>query len=305
VGGAGLTPARSGTEFSIRSGRLVHFHRGTEHSVHIGLIGLGAIGQQVAAGIASGAAGPDVELTGVLTRGRSNSITDAGREQLRSGRHVPREQLRSGTHVAREQLRLVTDLSSLLATGPHLVVEAASADAVVAYAEPILASGASLVVASSAALVESAFRARLEELCRLHNVRVYVPAGALIGLDALSAAAAGELEAVSLCVVEPLRGCEARRVIFQGSAVEAARQFPGRLNIAATAALALGAFDASVTLIECPPDDRHEIVLSARGAFGEFTASLWPDVRADRLRHIVALSLLARVRRMQADLQIG
>ncbi|MBV9898402.1 MAG: hypothetical protein JO020_29965, partial [Chloroflexi bacterium] len=45
--------------------------------------------------------------------------------------------------------------------------------------------------------------------------------------------------------------------------------------------------------------------LSARGAFGDFTASLWPDIRADRLSHFVALSLLAALRRFQERLQIG
>jgi aspartate dehydrogenase len=238
-----------------------------ERGVRVGLIGLGAIGRQVAEGVGSGAAGPDVELTAVLTRRSAN-------------------------------------LQSFLASGPDVVVEAASAEAVVAYAEPILASGASLVVASSAALLDPALRARLEEVCCRNRAHVYVPAGALIGLDALSAAAVGGLSAVSLRVAEPRSACDVARAVFEGSAFEAAQKFPGRLNIAASVIMATGA-DASVTLVECPPDHRREITLSARGAFGEFTASMWPEIRADRLSHIVALSLLATLRRLGGRLLIG
>ncbi|MBV9898441.1 MAG: DUF108 domain-containing protein [Chloroflexi bacterium] len=263
--------------------------RRTEQILRVGLIGLGAIGQHVALGIASGAAGLDVELRAVLTRGTSR--VDGG-------------QLERTDQLRPARIPVFTDFSSFLATGPQVVVEAASAEAATAYADPILASGASLIIASSAALMDSAFRARLEEICRRSSVRVYVTAGALIGLDALSAAAAGELHRVSLRVVEPQRMCEVPRVVFEGSAVEGARRFPGRLNVAATVALATGG-DVSVTLLECPPDHRREITLSARGAFGDFTASLWPDIRADRLSHFVALSLLAALRRFQERLQIG
>ena len=93
-------------------------------------------------------------------------------------------------------------------------------------------------------------------------------------------------------------------MIFEGSAADAARRYPSRLNIAATIVLATRA-DASVTVVECPPDQRREITLSASGAFGEFTASMWPELRKDQLSHIVALSLLRALRRFQETLQIG
>ena len=231
--------------------------------MRVGLLGLGAIGQQVADGLGA----PDFEVVAVMTR-------------------QPR------VHPV-----AVTDANAFLAARPDVVVEAASASAVSAYGESILAAGVDLVVASSAALVDSALRARLEAACRVSGARVYVPAGALCGVDALAAAAVGGLEGVSLRVVEPGGG----HAVFDGSAVEGAHRFPSRLNVAATSALAIGA-DLPVILIG---GARREITLTAQGAFGEFTASMWPEPRKEQLSHIVALSVLATLRRLGQPLQIG
>jgi len=76
------------------------------------------------------------------------------------------------------------------------------------------------------------------------------------------------------------------------------------LNVAATAALAAGA-DLHVTLLQESSGVVREIELAARGAFGEFTACVRPRPQADRLSHIVALSLLATLRRLQQPIQIG
>jgi aspartate dehydrogenase len=201
-------------------------------TMRVGLIGLGAIGAQVVDGLTRGAAWADVELVAILTR-------------------QPR-----GLPMA------VTDLTAFLAAEPEVVVEAASAEAVTACAEPILTSGASMVVASSAALMDAEFRARLEAVCRASGVRLYVPFGALIGLDALAAAARGGLESVTLNVMEPRTVPGPPRVVFHGSAHDGARQFPGRLNVAATAALAIDG-DLSVTLTEVDSDQPREITLAA------------------------------------------
>jgi predicted dinucleotide-utilizing enzyme len=48
----------------------------------------------------------------------------------------------------------------------------------------------------------------------------------------------------------------------------------------------------------------HQLVLSARGAFGDFEATLRPTPRDDRLSHIVALSLLATLRRRRQSVTI-
>jgi len=130
--------------------------------MRVGLLGFGVIGQQVAEGLAA----TGVEVVAVLTR-------------------------RASGHPVG-----VPDIGAFLAARPEVVVEAASASAVSAYGESIVASGADLIVASAAALLDAALREGLEAACRASGVHVYVPAGALCGVDALAAAAVGGLDAV-------------------------------------------------------------------------------------------------------------
>jgi aspartate dehydrogenase len=286
-----------------------------------GLIGFGAIGRQVAEGIATGRGG-EVELCAILTRGshvlphRDDRIGLVSEEQSSESRASPSGAALPDAPMLSEAMPvapmltgeavpvapMVTDFAAFLARQPEVVVEAASADAVLAYAEPILQSGASLIVASSSALVDAAVRSRLEAACRQAGARVYVPAGALAGLDALTAAATAGVDAVALRVIEP--GASARQVLH-GSALEAAAALPDRLNVAATAALALKPGTDVTVRLEQAVGDVRSIELSARGAFGEFSARLQPRVRADQLSHIVALSLVAALRRLQQPLWIG
>jgi aspartate dehydrogenase len=241
--------------------------------VRVGLIGLGAIGRQVAAGIAAGVGG-DAVLVGVLVQ-----------------QTAPRQ---IGAPV-------FTNCAAFLDTRPEVVLEAAGPAAFTAYAEPIVTSGASLIAASGSALVDQALRTRLEAACLQHGTRIYLPAGAVGGLDALGAAAAGGLEDVSLRIVEP---GAAERVIFQGDALQGVATFPARLNSAAAVALLAGT-QVRLELSQRPAPSGREIELTARGAFGDLLVRLRPTPHADHLSHIVALSLLATLRRLQQPIVVG
>ena len=270
--------------------------------LRVGLIGLGAIGRQVAEGVALGRAG-EVELCAILTRRPrvAGTVSASPPGEPPRGTTAPR-----AGEVFRAPLPstapILTDFAAFLSFRPSIVVEAASAAALTTFAEPILQSGASLIVASSSALVDPALRSRLVAACHNKHARVYVPAGALGGLDALAAAAVAGLDAATLRVVEPGNG-SASHSVYRGSAVEAATAFPDRLNIAATAALAAGA-DVTVSLEQSVAAVRS-IELSASGPFGELFTRLVLEMRAEQLSHIVALSLLAALARLQQPFWIG
>ena len=134
-----------------------------------------------------------------------------------------------------------------------------------------------------------------------HGTRIYLPAGAVGGLDALAAAAAGGLEDVSLRIVEP---GDDERLIFRGDALEGVRQFPSRLNSAAAVTFVANR-DVRVELSQQPAERGREIELTARGAFGDLLVRMHPTPRPDRLSHIVALSLLASLRRLHQPIVVG
>lgn len=194
-----------------------------------------------------------------------------------------------------------TELDAFLATGPEVVLEAAGPVAFAAYAERIVTGGASLIAAGGSALADPTLRARLEAACVRHGTRIYLPAGAVGGLDALAAAAAGGLEDVSLRIVEP---GDDERLIFRGDALEAVRQFPSRLNTAAAVTF-VASRDVRVELSQQPAERGREIELTARGAFGDLLVRMHPTPHADRLCHIVALSLLASLRRLHQPIVVG
>jgi aspartate dehydrogenase len=200
-------------------------------------------------------------------------------------------------NAAREgALPVYTDLGAFLRVRPEVVLEAAGPAAFALHAEAIVATGATLISVSASALMDAQFRDRLESLCAQHGTRVYFPSGALGGLDALGAAAVGELTGVALTVTEP--GDPARQM-FSGVAVDGVREYPSRLNVAALTALLAA---RSVQLEFDQQSNTHALTLAAHGAFGDFACTLRPRPQADRLSHIVALSLLATLRQLRAPL---
>ena len=76
-----------------------------------------------------------------------------------------------------------------LADVADVVVDAAPAPALRELAEPALRAGRQLIVISVGALLQAG---DLIELARRHRAQIIVPSGALLGLDAVTAAAEGK-----------------------------------------------------------------------------------------------------------------
>lgn len=201
-----------------------------------------------------------------------------------------------------------------------LVVECAPAALLDDIARPMLEAGKSVMVLSVGALLP---RPELVELAKTKGGKIIVPTGALIGLDAVAAAAEGEIESVRMTTRKPpvgLKGApylerhgisldgltEARRV-FSGTAREAAEEFPANLNV--VAALSLAGIGPDRTMIDIWADPSvtrncHSIEVVADSA--SFSMSI-ENVPSDNPKtgRIVALSVLATLRKMNAPLRVG
>jgi|SRR5262245_26642358 len=201
-----------------------------------------------------------------------------------------------------------------------LAVECAPAALLEAICRPMLAAGKAVLVLSCGALLP---RDDLVALAEQQGGRIIVPTGALIGLDAVTAAAKGTIHSVRMTTRKPPNGLagapylvannisvdglnEAKRV-FSGTAREAARGFPANVNVAA--ALSLAGIGPDRTMIDIWADPAvtrncHSIEVDADSA--RFTMSI-ENVPSDNPKtgRIVALSTIAALGKLGAALRVG
>ena len=201
-----------------------------------------------------------------------------------------------------------------------LVVECAPAALLPEIATPFLRAGKAALVLSAGALLG---REELVELARAHGGRIIVPTGALLGLDAVLAAAEGEIHDVTMVTRKPVRGLvgapylvqhgidietirEPMR-IFSGTAREAAAGFPANLNVAV--ALSLAGIGPDRTKLEIWADpalqrNMHSIRVDSDSA--RFTMSI-ENIPSENPKtgRITALSVIACLRKLGAPLRVG
>ena len=202
-----------------------------------------------------------------------------------------------------------------------IVVEAAPAAAFLSIAEPAIAAGRIFVPASVGALL---VRMDLVLRARETGARIIVPTGALLGLDAVRAAAEGPVESVTLETRKPPAGLEGApylrqhgialaglaepRRVFAGTALAAAAGFPANVNVAAALALAgIGPVQTRVEIWADPTIDRniHTIRVEAEAARFTMTIENVPSAENPRTGRLTALSLLACLRGLVSVLKVG
>src|SRR6185437_16620128 len=132
-----------------------------------------------------------------------------------------------------------------------IVVEVAPAAVFEQIATAAIDAGRIFVPASVGALLP---RMHLVERARQAGARIIVPTGALLGLDAVRAAAEGQVDSVTMVTRKPppglagapyleqhgieVLGITEARCVFRGNALDAAAGFPANVNVAAALALA-------------------------------------------------------------------
>jgi aspartate dehydrogenase len=203
-----------------------------------------------------------------------------------------------------------------------IVVECAPAAHLRDLAEPTLAHSRTLVTLSCGALLDNF---DLVELAGAHGGRILVPTGALIGLDAVQAAALGGgihsvrmitrkppggLEGAPYLVENQIRvtGLDAAKLVFTGSAREAARGFPANVNVAAALALAgIGPDRTTIEIWADPAVDRniHRIEVEAEAASFSMQIQNVPSLENPRTGRLTPLSVIALLSKLSSPLAIG
>lgn len=195
-----------------------------------------------------------------------------------------------------ESIAVVDAVDALLAHKPDIVAECASQSAVSEFGEAVLAGGSDLMVASVGALADAELADRLQTAATANGVQIFAPAGAVGGMDALSAARTAGLTRVRYRSRKPpvaWRGspaeeaCDLEEVVepvvfYTGTAREAARDYTKNANVAATVALAGTGFEKTqVELCADPSISANVHDVTVEGAAGTFhfeiAAKPFPD----------------------------
>jgi len=163
----------------------------------------------------------------------------------------------------------------------------------------------------------------LVERAERTGARILVPTGALLGLDAVRAAAEGTIHSVRMITRKPPSGLEgapylvergislkelkAPTKVFDGTAREGARGFPANVNVAA--ALSLAGIGPDKTRLEIWADpalkrNTHRIEVDADTARFSMAIEGIPSENP-RTGCIVPLSVIAALRGLIAELKVG
>jgi aspartate dehydrogenase len=262
----------------------------------IAIAGLGEIGKTVARKLAQGI--PGLVLSAIVTRDRAKAQAWLDHEGI------------SCSLIALEALPDHADL----------VVECAPAAILDQICRPMLNAGKQVMVLSASALLP---RPDLIELARAKDGQIIVPTGALVGFDAVSAAAEGTIGSVQMVTRKPpnglagapylvangisLDGLNSALCVFKGSARDAAAAFPANVNV--VAALSLAGIGPDRTTIEIWADPAvtrncHQIRVESDSA--SFTMAI-ENVPSENPRtgRITALSVIAALRKLGSPLQVG
>ena len=211
-----------------------------------------------------------------------------------------------------------------LARRSDLVLEAASVKAALPVAKAVLGAGKPVVLMSTGAYL--LYGRELESLARKHRVKLYVPSGAISGVDGIrSARALGKITRIQITSRKPPRGFQGAPgltpqqrgalgslrkplVLYQGDVYGAIKAFPANVNVAATTAMASGSpKKLKVRVIADPAvkTNQHEILVE--GSFGRMilrTENV-PSPANPKTSALAIQAALALLERIAAPVEIG
>ncbi len=256
------------------------------------------------------------QIAQAIDSGRINAVLthvydqDSGRAESLVARLGTRPEIVQNAHL-------------LSSNRTDLVVEAASQDAVRDVALSVIQNRKDLMIMSVGALLDESVFEVLSDACREFKKTIYLPSGAIAGLDGLKAVR-DELEWITLTSTKhpkSLRGARffetsgtdidaitGPEVIFEGTAGEAVSQFPANINVAALLSLAAGDAPVTVKIIADPATARNTHRIDAGGKFGKMSLTVenMPDAANPKTSHLAVASAIEKLRIVCSEgIQLG
>jgi aspartate dehydrogenase len=265
--------------------------------IKIGIVGCGAIGEGVALFV-------DKKLKGKAVVSALAELDKKKAVRLKS-------KLKSSPKIL--------DIDSLIKS-VDLVIEVASQNAAEYILKKGIAAGKYIIILSMGALLRN--RALLKKAER-KGVKIYIPSGAICGVDGLRALSLGKIRKVSLVSSKPPKGflgvdylkkkgidpkkLRREKVIFQGTVSEAIKNFPKNINVAATLLFASNFSNVSVCIKADPKVKRntHRIEIDAKEARVSITIENVPSKRNPKTSTLTILSAQDLLNRIFSSFKIG
>lgn len=216
-------------------------------------------------------------------------------------------------HLERFGVALYTDLDAFLDSNIDLVVETATVEAV-REKIPTVLTKKDVILISIGALVDDAFLQELQKIASHNERSIYLPSGAIGGLDLLqNAHALGGVDFVRLKTRKPAHTLtdeplQQEKVMFSGSAREAIEIFPKNINVAIVLSLAgIGMDRTKVEVIADPLAKENTHSIRIEGDFGTAALSVVnePLPSNPRTSYLAAMSVLQMCMRPANLVQIG
>jgi aspartate dehydrogenase len=262
----------------------------------IGIVGCGAIGRALLKAVESGRL--SVRIAGVTSRTEKSA-----RGFLSSLRNPP-------PYLELRELIGASDL----------IMEAAGGSVVPELAEKVFAEGKELMVISAGALLD---HPEIIEESRRTGCRLYVPSGAIAGLDGIKSACVGQITHVTMTTRKPPNGLEGapylvhkgisladlaeEKEVFSGNAREACKGFPANVNVSAAVSLAgIGPDKTRIRIVAVPGLQRNCHDIEIEGEFGRLHVHI-ENVPSENPRtgKLTALSIIRSVQDVVDPVRIG
>jgi aspartate dehydrogenase len=188
-------------------------------------------------------------------------------------------------------VKIVSNIDEMLTANPGVIVEAAGQGAVYEYYAKLTASSAELIFMSTGALLDLQL-----------TPKVHFPAGAIGGLDAISAATNAGINEITLTTRKNPKALNKTNtqetIIYEGTAEEAAKLFPREMNVAATLALTVKPTKVQVRVISDPKITRNTHEIAVKWNYGEMQLKFANQPHPDN-PHTSALAAWAAIQLLQ------
>ncbi|MBI3027127.1 DUF108 domain-containing protein [Candidatus Woesearchaeota archaeon] len=199
-----------------------------------------------------------------------------------------------------------------------LIVESAAKNAVrgILSNENLDKKNKKLLIMSTSGIISS-----LRLLKEIKNCEILLPSGAIVGLDGIKSVSE-KIESLTLTTTKPVQGLEDapyiiknkinikniknKKVIFEGTLIDAINEFPQNINVAATLFLASKSNNLRLKIIADPKTRFNTHEIQAEGDFGviKTTAINFPS-KNPKTSYLAVLSAIQTIRNIESNIKIG